>query len=383
MRFRFASSLLAAVVITVAVAGCGQQQQQSTDVLVNSYKLTASNTAITTSFSGAVAAQNKVAVHARVSGHVIEKYVKGGEQVSAGQPLFKLDSRSYQAALASAQASVAQSSAAYQNSKRDLQRYATLANEDAIARQTLDTQQSTTEQNKAAVEANEAQVQIAQDNLNDTVVYAPFSGTLEMDDVDTGTYITAGSTALVTIDSTDPVFVEFSLSEAEYLNFMKNGGNQAQTNKEVQLKLADGTIYPYTGQIVQASKTLESSTGKMILKAQFQNPNNLLLPGMYATIISPGDVIPNAILVPTKAILQVLDKNFVMVIKDGKVEQVPITINGSSGIYTIVTKGVSAGDEIVVDGLTKVKNGVDVKATELTKEQLESNSSSDNTSSSK
>lgn len=377
MKARYIGSLAAALVIAVTAAGCGGTQQQAGQATaVNAYKITASDTQVESSFAGSVIPQNKVAVHARVTGHVLEKYVQGGERVTAGQPLFKLDNRQYEASLASAQATAAQANAAYRNSELDLSRYQTLANEDAIARQTLDTQASTAAQNRAAYEAYEAQVKIAQDNLNDTVIYAPFDGTLEMDDVDLGTFVTAGSTTLVTLDSSDPVYVEFSMSEAEYLALMnKNGGQSSDQNVQnadnLQLKLADGSTYAYPGHIVQASKALDSSTGKLVMKAQFPNPDHLLLPGMYATVVSPGATLQNAILIPTKALTQVLDKSFVMVVQeDGKVKQVPVTVGSTQGAFTIINGGIQVGEEIVVDGLTKIRNGSEVKATLVSRDQL-------------
>lgn len=360
------------MMVAVGVAGCGPQKPDMGDVQVNTYKLAASEAQVKTSFSGNIVAQNKVAVHARVTGHVIEKYVKGGQQVTAGQPLFKLDGRAYEADLARAQAGAAQANAAYQNAQKDLSRYQVLADEDAIARKTVDTQASTAEQSRAAYEASAAQVRIAENNLGDTTVYAPFSGTLEMDDIDLGTFVNAGTTTLVTINSTNPVLVEFSMSESEYLAFMKKNEGQSDNDKPLQLQLADGSIYNQEGRLVQASKSLDGGTGKLIMKALFPNPNQMLLPGMYATVISPGDVIKNAMLVPSRAILQVLNKNFIMVLKDDNtVEQVPVTIQGTQGIYTIVTSGVKPGDMIIVDGLTKVKNGMKVQPTELTKDQVE------------
>lgn len=375
MKIRYPAIMAVVLAVSVALAGCGGQQKQAQGgaVPVNTYKITAADAQVETSFNGTIIAQNKVAVHARVSGHVIEKYVKGGQQVTQGQPLFRLDSRSYQAALASAQAGAAQANAAYQNAAKDLERYQILAAQDAIAQRTLDTQSSTAQQSLAAYEATNAQVQIAQDNLNDTVVYAPFSGTLEMDDVDLGTYVAAGQTTLVTIDSVDPIFVEFSMSENEYLNFMKqNKGPAVGGIKDLQLKLADGSTYAHLGTLVQAGKDFSSNSGKLILKASFDNPEHLLLPGMYATVVSPGEPIKDAIMIPTKAIVQVLDKNFVMVVQeDNTIKQVPVTLGGSQGIYTIVTGGIKPGEEIVVDGLTKIRNGSAVKVTELTKEQIQ------------
>ncbi|SUP41413.1 efflux RND transporter periplasmic adaptor subunit [Veillonella criceti] len=371
-KFRFSGALVAIMAMMLVVAGCGKEEARPNEVAVNTYKITATDTQIATSFNGTITAQNKTAIHARVSGHVVEKYVKGGQQVVKGQPLFRLDSRQYEANLASAQATAASTNASYLNSERDLQRYQQLANEDAIARQTLDTQASTAEQQRAALEANEAAVRIAQDNLQDTVIYAPFDGTLEMDDIDLGSYVTAGSTTLVTINTVDPVYVQFAMSESEYLDFMKNKQGQSLDNLPLQLRLSDGSIYQYTGTLVQAAKNLDSSSGQLIFKASFPNPEHMLLPNMYASVVSPGDIIKGAILVPTKALTQVLDKSFVYTVDEsGTVTQVPVVTSGTQGIYTIVKSGLKPGETVVVDGLTKIRNGVKVNATALTKDQVE------------
>ena len=332
MKFRYSRMLAALVVSAVMVAGCGSNQQQAGDVSVNAYKITASDAQVNQTYAGTVVAENSVAVHARVSGYVVEKYVKGGEQVVAGQPLYRIDSRQYEASLANAEAQAAQANATYKNAEVDLNRYETLAQQDAIAQQRVDTQRSTAEQAKAAYEAYQASVKIAQDNLGDTIIYAPYSGTLRMDDIDLGTFVQAGSTTLVTIDSIDPIFVEFSMTEQEYL---------------------------------------DQSTGKLVLKASFPNPDHLLLPNMFATVISPGQKLKNAILVPSRAILQIMDKNFIFVVNaDGVVEQKSVELGGTSGSDTIIKAGLAPGDTIIVDGLTKVKNGAKVNAKLLSKEQL-------------
>lgn len=371
-KFRLLGGIVAGLAMMLVVAGCGKEEAQQQAVAVNTYKIVATDTQIATSFNGTVTSQNSTAIYARVSGHVVEKYVNGGEQVVKGQPLFRLDSRQYEANLASAQANAASSNASYLNAERDLQRYQQLANEDAIARQTLDTQASTTEQQKAALAANDAAVRIAQDNLQDTVIYAPFDGTLEMDDVDLGAYVTAGSTTLVTINTVDPVYVEFAMSEAEYLDFMKNKQGQNLANVPLQLRLSDGSIYQYTGTLVQAAKNLDSTSGQLMFKASFPNPQHMLLPNMYASVVSPGDIIKDAILVPTKAITYVLDKSFVFTVdENGKVTQTPVETSGTQGIYTIVKSGIKPGTTVVVDGLTKIRNGVTVNPTALTKDQIE------------
>lgn len=373
MKSRYSRMLAVLAVSALLVAGCGSQQQQGTDVAVNSYKIVSQNAQVDQTYTGTIKAENSVAVHARVTGYVVEKYVKGGDQVVAGQPLYRIDSRQYESNVATAEANVARANADYKNAETDLDRYETLASQDAIARQRVDTQRSATEQAKAAVEAQQAALKIAQDNLGDTIIYAPYSGTLSMDAVDLGTFVNAGSTTLVTIDSVDPIFVEFSMTEQEYLEFMNNRSGDETSGTNLKLRLANGEEYKSgVGSVVQAARTLDPSTGKLILKASFPNPDHLLLPNMFATVISPGEKLMNAILVPTKAIVQIMDKNFVYVIgQDGTVSQKAIELGGTTGAFTIVKSGLADGDEIVVDGLTKVKNGAKVQATELTKSQIE------------
>lgn len=374
MKFRYSRMLAVLAVSALLVAGCGSQQQTAQDVAVNSYKVMSENTQLNNTYTGTVVAENSVAVHARVTGYVVEKYVKGGEQVVEGQPLYRIDSRQYESNVASAEANVAKADADLKNSEIDLNRYQILANQDAIARQRVDTQRSATEQARAVYEAQQAALKIAQDNLGDTIVYAPYSGTLRMDDVDLGTFVTAGSTTLVTIDSIDPIFVEFSMTEPEYLEFMANNAGDENSGTNLKLILANGEEYKGgVGAVVQAAKSLDNSTGKLVLKASFPNPDHLLLPNMYATVVSPGAPLTNALLIPTRSIQQIMDKNFVFVIgADGTVTQKAVELGGTSGAFTIIKSGLAEGDEIVVDGLTKVRNGVKVQAQPLTKLQLES-----------
>lgn len=374
MRFYKSGAIALSLLVAVSLAGCSNKQATAPQaVAVNAYKISTENTTISNEFTGTIIAREKVPVNARVTGYVTAKYIRSGDTVTAGQPLYKIDGRAYASSLAAAQASAAQAGAVAQNAQVDLRRYEILAGQDAIARQTLDTQRATAAQSHAAYEATEAQVQIAQDNLDDTVITAPFSGTLNMDAVDLGTFVTAGSTPLVTIQSNASVFVEFSMSENEYLSLAKDAkakGLDRLTN--LQIRLSDGSIYPYLGNVVEVSKSLDSGSGKITLKAEFANPDHILLPGMFATVISSNETLENAILVPARSILQVLDKDFVFVVgEDGKVSQVAITKGATKGLFTVIKGNIKPGDQIIVDGLTKVKAGATVNATILTKEQIE------------
>lgn len=361
------------------LAGCGAQQgAQKAPVAVNTYKVVAENTPVSAEYSGTVIATDKVPVRARISGRVVEKYVQGGQQVEAGQPLFRLDSREYDASLQAAKAQQAQAAANLANQELNLRRYQTLASQDAIAQQTVTDQQAAADQQQAVLDSYAAQVQAAQDNVDDTIVYAPFSGKLNVDDVAVGTYATAGSTALVTISTTNPVFVEFSVSEAEYLQMTKKTPDAPGSwGDKLQLRLSDGTVYPYPGHVVQINHGMDGNSGSIVVKAVFDNPDNLLIPGLYGTVMSNTQIQQNALLVPQRAVQQTLGKYFISVItSDGKAEQKEVKPGQKVGKFWIINEGIQAGDTIIVDGYQKA-TGATLDQHLLTKTDIENGNDTD------
>ncbi len=353
--------------------GCGsskqQGQQQQQAVKVTTFKPFKSDTPIQREYTGSIMALQEVPVRAKVSGTVMEKYIKGGEHVTEGQPLFRLDTRTYSSNLAAAQAQVAQSTATYENAKRDLARYEELIANGAISRQAYDSQKAATEAYQAVVEAARSQATIAADNLSDTIVTAPFTGTLSMDDVNVGTFASAGTTPLVTISNADPLYVQFDMSESEYLSLVKNKNGTDTLGDALKMRLADGSIYGETGKIVQINPSLTS--GQLTMKAAFANPDNVLVPGMYATIVSDAEVAKDSILVPTKALVQLLNKDMLDVVIDGKVQQKAVKVGATYGIYTIIESGIDVNDEIIVEGQNKVTVGQAVAPEETNREALE------------
>lgn len=372
MNYRkwLAATAAAAVLTAGLLSGCGSDQQQAMpNAKVDTFKVFTSDTPIQRQYTGTVEALQEVPVKAKVSGTVTEKYVSGGERVTAGQPLYRLDTRTYRSNLASAQADAARAAATYQNAQTDLARYEKLIAGGAISRQVYDTQKAAVSEYKSAVNAAQAQVQIARDNLNDTIVTAPFTGTLSMDDVNVGTYATAGTTPLVTISSSDPLYVQFDMSEAEYLNLVREHGGTSALGDSLKLQISDGSEYGYTGKIVQINPSMNG--GQISFKAAFPNPGNLLMPGMFTTVVSDSQVAANSLLVPTQAIIPLLDKNMVDVVVGGKVVQKPVNVIGTYGLYSIISSGLNPGDEVIVAGQAKVVSGQAVQAVEVTKATLE------------
>ena len=366
-RKGLAVSLLA-IAVAAAVAGCGGNAGgEKQPVAVNTYKIIAEDTIVPAENSGVIAATDKVPVMPKVSGRVLEKYVQGGQAVAEGQPLFRLDSRSYQAALNAAKAGQAQAAANLANQELNLRRYQTLADEDAIAMQTVTDQEAATAQQNAVLQAQEAQVAAAQDNMDDTIVYAPFSGTLNVDDVPIGTFATAGGTALVTISSNNPVFVDFTISEAEYLEMVKSGaGNPTSWGDHLKLRLSDGSVYAYEGHIAQVNHGMNGNSGSIVVRAVFDNPENVLLPGMYATVVSDAQVKRKAITVPQ----QTLGKYFISVIdENGEAKQKEVKVGPQIGKFWLITDGLQDNDIIIVDGYQKA-NGAKLNQHLLTKDDI-------------
>lgn len=376
MRYKkFAAAVMAAGFLLsggVFLGGCGSSQQaagQKQAIKVTTFKPFKSDTPIMREYTGSIMALQEVPVRAKVSGTVMEKYITGGQQVTEGQPLYRLDTRNYNSQLANAQAQAAQAAANYENAATDLARYDQLIAAGAISQKVYDNQKAAADAYKGAMDAAQAQVDIASTNLSDTIVTAPFNGKLSMDDVNIGTFATAGTTALVTISSSDPIYVQFDMSENEYLFLNKDKNGTGRLGDALKLRLSDGSIYGETGKIVQVNPNL--SGGQLSMKAAFPNPDNLLVPGMYAAVVSDNEIAKGSLLIPTKALVQLLNKDIVDVVVDGKITQKAVKTGGTYGIYTIIESGLDENDVIVVDGQNKVQVGQAVAPEETTKEKLE------------
>lgn len=368
---------IAAVLCSAFVlVGCGddKKQAQMPPSQVKVMNVLVRDVPLKSEYAGQIAGKDEVKVQSKVDGKIVEKYVQGGQFVTAGQPLFKIDSRQYESAVLQAQANLAQAEANFQDAASDLERYQKLLESAAIAEQTVANQQARTNALYAAAASNAALLQKAQEDLDDTIIYAPMTGQLSIDDVAIGTYSKSGTTTLVTIGSNDPIYAQFSISETEYMAFSKILDSQPDTlmnGVDVGIKLSDGSIYPYAGQIVEVDRALAQSTGSLTIKALFPNPEGKLLPGMFARVMLTGRVVQNAMVVPQRAVQQLLGKTFVMVANgDNKSEAKTVTLGPLVGSYYIIESGLSPDDLVVVEGLTNLQEGKDLAITMTTAEEM-------------
>ena len=363
------------------LTGCGDEapnpeEQQAPPTRVKAVKVLSTDAPLTLSYSGQVVDRDEVQVQSRVSGNVTEKYVKGGQDVVAGQALFKIDSRQYESAVLQAKANLAKSQTTLAKERVDLQRDEELWQSRAISQQTLDNQRSAVQAQQAEVAANEALLQKAEDDLADTVVYAPMSGRLGIDDVPVGTYSTAGNTSLATIGLVDPVFVQFAVSEQEYLRFSRGAQQaiergEAEPDWKITLTLADGSTYPYPGHFAEFDRTLGSETGTLTVRTIFSNPKGLLVPGMYTRVEIAGLNIPGALLVPERALQQLLGETMVIVAQsDNKSAVRKIELGEKIGSYYVVKGGLKADDWVIVEGLTNLRDGMPLEVTQVTAKDM-------------
>lgn len=367
---------MAVLAISALLAGCGGKgpEQQAGSKQVKAMQVLQQDTPLSSEYAGQVRSLNQVNVQTRVSGNIVAKYFQGGDYVTAGQPLYRVDSRQYEAAVLQAQATLAQSQATLNNARVDLARYEELLKSDSIAEQTVATQRANVNAYEAAVAANEALLLRARQDLDDTVIYAPMSGKVGVDDVAIGTYATAGNTTLVTIGSDDPVYIQFAISETEYLKYMglRNYGDSSEpSNLMVDIKLSNGMEYPIQGRLVAADRSLAENTGTLTVRAVVDNPSGALLSGMFARVKLTGSMLPNAMLVPQRAIQQLLGKSFVLVVgPDNKSVTKTVKVGMQIGSYVVIEDGLDAGDVVIVEGLTNLQEGMPLSVTMVTGEEM-------------
>lgn len=358
---KWSSLGLLSLAIILLAAGCGKQAARTPGAMgVKAMQVIQRDTPVTYEFVGQIEAKNEVKISSRVAGNITSKLVTGGTAVQAGQPLFQIDRRQYEATVLAARGNLAKAEAALSNARLEGIRYRQLAAQQAVSQQMVDNILATESQNVAQVDAYRAQLQQAENDLADTLIVSPIDGRIDMNDLSMGNFVQAGSTVLATVSSVDPVLVKFSMSENEYLRLAQlvKGASPNEWGLELKLILSDGSMYPLTGHIEQVDRTLAQDTGTLTLKALFGNPQKLLVPGMFARIAAQGEIRKGALLIPQRAVQELLGKTFVTVVGEGdKAESRPVKMGPRVGDLWLVEEGLTTADRVVVEGGAKVAPG--------------------------
>ena len=307
-------------------------------------------------------------VRPQVNGLILDRLFTEGDQVRAGQALYRIDPAPYEAQVASARAALGRARSAIASTSALARRYGELVKINAISRQEAENAVVGAQQAQADVAAQQAALRSAQIDLARTTIRAPISGRIGRSTYTTGALVSAAQTdPLTTIQRLDPIFVDIQQSSAEVLRLrqqllsgeLSRGGGSAR----IRLKLEDGSTYPQEGVLKFTDVTVDPTTGSQVVRAQFPNPRGLLLPGMYVRAELVEGTRSNGILVPQGAVTRDEKGNpTVMVVgAGGKVEQRKLTAPRTIGTNWLVTAGLKVGDKVIVEGAQNLRPGAAVK----------------------
>ncbi|WP_279998721.1 efflux RND transporter periplasmic adaptor subunit [Comamonas terrigena] len=364
-------------VVSIALASAGwlsgcQPQQQGLppqgEAVVGVQVIQSQSLVMEQSLAGRSAAHMVSEVRPQVGGIILKRLFDEGQQVKAGQVLYQIDPRTYEASLESAKAQLAQAEAAVLAAKPKAERYKNLVGIDAISKQDGDDALATLRQNEAAVVAARAAVKTAQINLDYTKVTAPISGRIGTSTYTPGALVTAGQTAaLTTIQQLNPIYVDVTQTSAQLLALRKqiaSGALKAVNGKvAVRIILEDGSELADSGTLEFVGTSVDTGTGNVSLRAVVPNPDGLLLPGTYVKAVVPAAVNEQAILVSQSAVTRNTKGEPVvkLVGQDGKVEERRIETGDAIKDQWVVTNGLKAGEQLITSGATKVRGGQQVK----------------------
>ncbi len=323
---------------------------------------------IAPSFSniGHVIAINSVNVTPRVTAYIDQINVKEGTDVKKGQVLFTLQTAQYEAALQTAQASLAAAKAALLNAQLEYQRAASLRSTGFEAESALDTAIATRNVDQANVLAAQANVANAQLNLSYCTMVSPMNGRIGYIPPSVGDLVTPTTGTIATINQLDPIEIEFPVpSTSPILAAATQAQNGSLASKfAIHIDLPDGDPYPLAGHIAFINNQVDTSTGTVNVYADFPNPRGALLPGAYVNVNTAPAQAREALMVPVTAVQTAQDGQFVLVVgADHKVAQAAVTVGDQIGQDYIVRSGLNAGQMVIVDGVQKVKVGDTVNET--------------------
>jgi len=308
---------------------------------------------------GRTEGSREVQVRARVAGILEQQLYTEGDAIRAGKPLFRIERAPFEIDLQQQRAALAQEVARNELARRDFERAKDLVAKRFVSQQNLDQAATTLAQSNAAVDLAKARVRQSELNLSYTAVDAPISGVTGRAQQSIGSLLApnADSSLLTTLTRTDPIWVRFALSEAEFASLRAREAK----NPEVRLVLADGTPYPLAGKLNFAGSTVDATLGTVQMRAEFSNAQLQLLPGQYvrAAVVAGNQ---QAITVPQGAVLQNESGRFVWLVgPDGKALARNIKAGNWVGKDWVVLDGLKPGESVIVDNLVRLRPGTAVQ----------------------
>jgi len=355
--------------VALVSGGCGQKAAPPAARVIDVTAVTvaARDTPVVLEFVGQTQSSREVEIRARVDGFLERRIYTEGNLVQAGQTLFLMDSKPFEASLQQARGEMAQQQAKLQVAEANLARVKPLADQNAVSKKDLDDAIGNAQTAHAAVLTSQGNIRQAELNLGYATIKSPLTGLSSFAKVQDGAYVSAQNNLLTTVAQLDPIWVNFSISENESLGYREQvakGLLRLPKNNEMDIEiiLANGTAFPNKGRISFADPSFSRETGTFLVRATLANKNGVLRPGQFVRVHVLGAVRPDAILVPQRAVQQGAKSHFVWVVnKDSKAEQRAVVVGEWSGDDWVIASGLAAGEQVVVDGAIRVATGATLK----------------------
>jgi membrane fusion protein, multidrug efflux system len=309
---------------------------------------------------GTMAGNTDADIRPKVEGFLLARVYTEGSYVEKGQPLFQLDQRQAQAAVEQAQGTLERTRAALSQAQIDVRRYTPLVAQKAVSQAELDKALSSEKAAKAELQADQAALDNAKLNLGWTTVTSPISGIAGVAKVGIGDLMTP-VTVMTTVSSVDPIYVDVNIAEQDYLRFRREKPSEARGSQNLELILGDGTIFPRRGRTLFLNREVDSRTGTIQVRGEFPNPGNVLRPGQYARVRAVTELRKGALLIPQQSVSELQGVYQVGVVApDNKATIKIVKLGPQTGDMWVVESGLQAGENVVVDGLQRIKSGMTV-----------------------
>jgi membrane fusion protein (multidrug efflux system) len=367
MTIRLIRSLAA---VSLLLAACGEQAPPPAPPPAVEYHATVMQDVITSAEVVArLRAREDTAIQAQISGTIIERNFREGQEVQKDASLYRIDPRPYEAALSSAQAQLTNAIASMEVAERNLKRGEELSPDGYISQAELDKLRGERDQAVAAIEAARAAVENAEINLEFTDIRAPFTGMIGRSEVSIGDLVSPQTGPLVTLVQSDPMLADFEVSERALANALKaNQEALARGGEAIRytptLLLVTGDTYPEPGEIDYASNRVNASTGTVTITARFPNPRGMLVPGQFVRLRLQRGESERRLLIPQQSVLEDMQGRYVFIVDgENQVARRNVELGQRHGVMWIVESGLEEGDRVIVNGIQKVRSGMTVSAT--------------------
>ncbi|GAB3768076.1 efflux RND transporter periplasmic adaptor subunit [Spirosoma horti] len=354
----------------VLLAACGgkkddQQQAPPPPTAVSAVKAERENATYYDQFPATVTALVEVEIQPQVSGNITGIFFQDGQQVRKGQKLYTIDPQQYRAGYDQAVANLNVQKANLNRAQKDADRYNTLAQQDAVAKQLVDNANASLEATRMQVEAAQATIRQVGTNLKYTTIYAPLDGTIGISQVRLGAAVAPGSTPLNTISSDNPISADLQVDASEIPRFVKlQNQKNAARDSTLQLVMPDGSTYKYPGSVRIVDRAVDPQTGTLRVRVAFPNPGKELKVGINANVRVKNSTGQPQLLIPYQAVIEQMSEYFVFVVGDSsKVTQKKVSLGARINDKVIVKNGLNEGEVVVTEGTQKVREGAKVRVT--------------------